>query len=227
MAHAFYMAGFEVHNIITADLIDNPNLLESFHGLIYVGGFSFSDVLDSALGWYNIIINNTVVINQINKFNNRTNTFSLGVCNGCQLMVLLGIIPGIKKVNENISGRFESRFSTVKICKNNSIMLHNMEDLTMGIWVAHGSGNININSNIVMNYVDNNNNPTEQYPFNPNGSLNGVAGMCSDDGRHLAIMPHPERCFLNWQIPWMSESNTKLFSPWFIMFKNAYEWCNS
>ncbi len=228
MSSAFYIAGFDVYDITTNDLNSNPNLLDTFNGIAYVGGFSFSDVLGSAVGWYNVIKNNPNIINQINRFYNRNDTFSLGVCNGCQLMVLLGIIPNIKQIQKNKSEKFESRFSTVKICKSNSIMFKNMEDLTMGIWIAHGEGNIQINNNVVLQYVDNNNEPTMKYPFNPNGSLNGTAGICSDNGRHLAIMPHPERCFLNWQLPWMPNSynSNNTYSPWFLMFKNAYNWCN-
>tara|TARA_B100001173_G_scaffold312308_1_gene332804 strand:+ start:3217 stop:6888 length:3672 start_codon:yes stop_codon:yes gene_type:complete len=229
MTSAFYMAGFDVFDITTNDLNNNPYLLDSFHGIAYVGGFSFSDVLGSAIGWYNVIANNSNIINQLNRFNSRQNTFSLGVCNGCQLMVLLGLLPSVSKIKQNESCRFESRFSTVSICKNNSIMLQNMENLTMGIWVSHGEGRIDTDTNIAIKYVDNNNNPTTKYPFNPNGSKNGAAAICSNDGRHLAIMPHPERCFLNWQLPWMPNSynsNSK-FSPWFLMFENAYRWCKS
>ena len=106
-------------------------------------------------------------------------------------------------------------------------MLHNMQNLTMGIWVAHGEGKITTDNNCVMNYVDYTNNSTLNYPFNPNGSYNGVTGLCSDNGRHLGMMPHPERCYLNWQLPWMpvSYDNTNKYSPWFLMFLNAYEWC--
>ena len=225
MSSAFYMAGFNVYDITTNDLNNNPNLLDSFVGLVYVGGFSFSDVLGSAIGWYNVIVNNENIINQINRFNNRSNTFSLGVCNGCQLMVLLGLLSDIKHIEKNKSERFESRFSTVKICKNNSIMLQNMEDLVMGIWVAHGEGKITTNTNAVMQYVDHTHNPTNTYPLNPNDSYMGTAGLVSNNGRHLALMPHPERCFLNWQLPYMPLTFHNKYSPWFIMFKNAFNWC--
>lgn len=227
MASAFYAAGFSVYDITSNDLSNNPTLLDDFIGLVYVGGFSFSDVLGSAVGWYNVIKNTPNIINQIRTFNSRNNTFSLGVCNGFQLMVLLSMFPYINKIKKNNSCKFESRFSTVTICKNNSIMLHNMENLTMGIWVAHGEGKITTDNNCVMNYVDNTNNSTLKYPFNPNGSYNGVTGLCSNDGRHLGMMPHPERCYLNWQLPWMpvSYDDTNKYSPWFLMFLNAYEWC--
>jgi phosphoribosylformylglycinamidine synthase len=245
MAAALIATGFEVWDINMQDLIKNPYMLYDFKGIIFVGGFSFSDVLGSASGWYNVIMNNPNIKTQLKKFYRRPDTFSLGVCNGCQLMVKLGIIEGIHKMKENKSGRFESRFSTVKIPSNNSIMLKNMENLELGIWVAHGEGrfepcyNTNIinnfsrkadvfnKSSIVMQYVDNEGNSTEKYPYNPNGSVSGIAGVVSFNGRHLAMMPHPERCFLNWQFPWKSfdNDNKHLNSPWFLMFKNAYEWC--
>jgi len=233
MANAFHSAGFDVWDINMNDLINNKNLLDDFHGIVFVGGFSFSDVICSAQGWYSVIKNNENVLNQINNFYQRENTFSLGVCNGCQLMALLDIIPNFKELVKNNSQRFESRFSTVQIPKNNSIMLNNMEGLKMGIWVAHGEGKINFSNNelVVMQYVDNHLNPTEQYPFNPNGSINGVAAVTSIDGRHLAMMPHPERSFLNWQLPWIPEDlKTKFknnYSPWYLMFKNAYNWCSN
>ena len=245
MAAAFKLAGFQVWDVNTYDLINNPYLLNTFVGLVFVGGFSFSDVTGSANGWYQSIMNNQSIKNQFLSFYKRPDTFSFGVCNGCQVMAKLGIINGLKKIEHNDSGRFESRFSTVRIPKNNSIMLKNMEELTFGIWVAHGEGKINpiydsdsINSyskepdifddnNIGMQYVDNDSNPTEVYPFNPNGSIKGIAGVISKNGRHLAMMPHPERCFLNWQVPWDPTKSNLLYSPWFLMFKNAYKWCNS
>ena len=245
MAAAFKLSGFQVWDVNTYDLINNPYLLNTFVGLVFVGGFSFSDVTGSANGWYQSIMNNQSIKNQFLSFYKRPDTFSFGVCNGCQVMAKLGIINGLKKIEHNDSGRFESRFSTVRIPKNNSIMLKNMEDITFGIWVAHGEGKINpiydsdsINSyskepdifddnNIGMQYVDNDSNPTEVYPFNPNGSIKGIAGVISKNGRHLAMMPHPERCFLNWQVPWDPTKSNLLYSPWFLMFKNAYKWCNS
>ena len=142
-------------------------------------------------------------------------------------MVLLGLLSDIKHIEKNKSERFESRFSTVKICKNNSIMLQNMEDLVMGIWVAHGEGKITTNTNAVMQYVDHTHNPTNTYPLNPNDSYMGTAGLVSNNGRHLALMPHPERCFLNWQLPYMPLTFHNKYSPWFIMFKNAFNWCKS
>jgi phosphoribosylformylglycinamidine synthase len=247
MASAFHAAGFEVWDVNMYDLIHNPLLLDTFAGLAFVGGFSFSDVLGSANGWYNVILKNPKIKKQLAKFYRRPNTFSLGVCNGCQLMVKFGVIPGVKSIERNDSKRFESRFSTVKIPPNNSIMLHNMSDLKLGIWVAHGEGkfkpdykhntsdnsytkkpDIFNNELITMQYVDHNNNVTDKYPYNPNGSHNGIAAVCSIDGRHLAMMPHPERCFLNWQMPWKpyDKDNKKFYSPWFLMFKNAFNWCN-
>ena len=245
MAAAFSSAGFQVWDVNTYDLINNPYFLNNFTGLVFVGGFSFSDVSGSANGWYQVIMNNPVIKNQLIRFYKRTNTFSLGVCNGCQVMTKLGIINGIKNIECNDSGRFESRFSTVKIPKNNSIMLSNLRDLQLGIWVAHGEGKFdpiyenNIinsyskkpdvfdNNSIVMQYVDFDGKPTEKYPHNPNGSRSGIAAVVSHDGRHIAMMPHPERCFLDWQFPWMPKKSNNRYSPWYLMFKNAYKWCNN
>lgn len=234
MAAALHNAGFEVWDINMTDLAKNPYLLYSFRGVVFVGGFSYSDVLGAANGWYQVIQNNEGINKQFRYFFNRKDTFSLGICNGCQLMTRLGLFKGIKTVEQNRSGRFESRFSQVKIPHNNSIMLSELEGLSLGIWVAHGEGRFNPDnsfdkSSICMQYVDPMNVPTEVYPYNPNGSSLGIAGIHSKDGRHLAMMPHPERCFLNWQMAWKPYDleNKHIYSPWFYMFKNAYIWCNN
>ena len=235
MASALHSAGFEVWDINMNDLVKNPYLLHSFRGIVFVGGFSYSDVLGAANGWYNVIQNNEIINKQIRSFFDRKNTFTLGVCNGCQLMARLGLFEGIKTIEENTSKRFESRFSQVRIPHNNSIMLSELEGLSLGIWVAHGEGRFNPDSScfnkssICMQYVDPMNEPTEVYPYNPNGSSLGIAGVHSKDGRHLAMMPHPERCFLNWQMAWKpyDSENKHLYSPWFYMFKNAFIWCNN
>lgn len=234
MAAALHSAGFEVWDINMNDLIKNPYLLYSFRGIVFVGGFSYSDVLGAANGWYNVIQNNETINKQFRYFFNRKNTFSLGVCNGCQLMARLGLFEGIETIEQNTSKRFESRFSQVKIPHTNSIMLSELEGLSLGIWVAHGEGRFNPNncfdkSTICMQYVDPMNIATEIYPYNPNGSSMGIAGICSENGRHLAMMPHPERCFLNWQMAWKPYDlkNKHIYSPWFYMFKNAFIWCNN
>ena len=204
-------------------------------------------MLDSAKGWAGVIRFNKKIWEQFQDFYQREDTFSLGVCNGCQLMALLGWVPwqGLDdkiqpRFVHNISGRFESRFSSVKILPSQSIMLKGMEGSVLGIWVAHGEGRmyfpdsgtlekIEKDNLAPIRYVDDRNEVTMKYPFNPNGSARGIASICSVDGRHLAVMPHPERTFLNWQWPWMPDewrSNLKA-SPWLRMFQNAHEWCTT
>ena len=228
------MAGFETWDITTQDLLNSDNLLSGFRGIAFVGGFSYSDCLGSSVGWYNVIVNNLKIRKQFDDFYNRSDTFSFGVCNGCQLMTLLGYVGDEPfKLKQNLSKRFESRFSTIKILKSHAIMLKDMEDLIMGVWVAHGEGRFDKNFNSAytpIKYVNNKSLVTETYPENPNGSLNGVAAICSKNGRHLAMMPHPERTFLKWQLPWSPQYFEKSlvntnYSPWFLLFQNAYEWC--
>jgi phosphoribosylformylglycinamidine synthase len=245
MASAFYQAGFEVWDVTMTDLLEERITLSDFRGVAFVGGFSYADVLDSAKGWAGAIKFNKKVREEFNNFYNRQDTFSLGVCNGCQLMALLGWIPwqGIDDKKQprfihNISGRFESRFSTVKILKSNAVLLKGMEGSVLGIWVAHGEGRAYFpDENILreveekgmapIRYVDDDNEITTKYPFNPNGSSLGIATLSSPDGRHLAIMPHPERTFLKWQWGWMPEEWRKNLatSPWIKIFQNAREWC--
>ena len=244
MASAFYAAGFTPHDITMSDLLSGRASLAGFRGVVFVGGFSYADVLDSAKGWAAAIRFNEKVRAEFDAFYERPDTFSLGVCNGCQLMALLGWVPwrGISdeiqpRFIHNASGRFESRFSTVRINNSPSIMLKGMEGSVLGVWVAHGEGKAFFPDNETMNevvsknlvaisYADDSGKPTEKYPFNPNGSPEGITGLCSPDGRHLAMMPHPERAFMNWQWPWTpSDWNPKETSPWMRMFRNAYEWC--
>jgi phosphoribosylformylglycinamidine synthase len=246
MASAFFLAGFEPWDVTVTDLLDGRTTLERFRGVVFVGGFSYADVLDSAKGWAASLRFNKNVWNQLETFYHRPDTFSLGVCNGCQLMALLGWVPRRGIADElqprfihNRSGRFESRFSTVKILKSPSIMLQGMEQSVLGIWVAHGEGQAYFPDKNLFNecehglapirYVDDESNITEAYPFNPNGSPAGIAGLCSPDGRHLAMMPHPERTVLTWQWGWLPEDlkNSLDASPWLKMFQNARAWCEN
>lgn len=247
MTSAFYQAGFEPWDITMSDFLNDRISLSEFRGIAFVGGFSYADVLDSAKGWAGVIRFNKKIWEQFQDFYQRKDTFSLGVCNGCQLMALLGWVPwqGLDdriqpRFVHNISGRFESRFSAVKILPSQSIMLKGMEGSVLGIWVAHGEGRmyfpdsgtlekIEKDNLAPIRYVDDRNEVTMKYPFNPNGSARGIASICSVDGRHLAVMPHPERTFLNWQWPWMPDewrSDLKA-SPWLRMFQNAHEWCTT
>lgn len=242
MAAAFFLAGFEPWDITMTDLIEGRVSLDDFRGIAFVGGFSFADVLDAGKGWAGVIRFNGRLAEMFERFRNRSDTFSLDVCNGCQLMALLGWVPGTVTNPElqprfirNESGRFESRFATVQIMDSPSIMLKGMAGSTLGIWVAHGEGQLFVPDDpylrsliglMPMHFVDPEGTQTERYPFNPNGSPLGITALCSPDGRHLAMMPHPERLFLKWQWPWMpAEWNDLAASPWLRLFQNAYHWC--
>jgi phosphoribosylformylglycinamidine synthase len=245
MASAFYQAGFETWDVTMTDLLARKVNLGEFKGIAFVGGFSYADVLDSAKGWAGVIRFNKRFYEQFQRFYERPDTFSLGVCNGCQLMALLGWVPwkGISdriqpRFIRNKSDRFESRFSTVHVLPSPAIMLKGMEGSTLGVWVAHGDGKVYFPDKDMLQevqekglapirFVDDNGEFTETYPFNPNGSPFGITSLCSRDGRHLAMMPHPERTFLKWQWPYMPEDWKKNLeaSPWLKMFQNAREWC--
>ena len=244
MTSAFYAAGFEPWDICMNDLLAGRITLDGFRGLAAVGGFSYGDVPESAKGWAATILFNEQLKSMFNTFYNRPDTFTLGICNGCQLFGLLGWVPwqGIEPASQprfahNTSGRFESRWVTVKVLPSNSIMFKGMEDLVFGIHLDHGEGRLHFpdpairrqveaGSMTPLVYVDDNGQATEAYPFNPNGSPDGLAALCSPDGRHLALMPHPERAFLPWQLHYLPQSMKDIkVSPWMKMFQNAYAWC--
>jgi phosphoribosylformylglycinamidine synthase len=245
MTSAFHAAGFEPWDVTMSDLLSGRASLEGFRSLVFVGGFSYADVLDSAKGWAGIIRFHAGLREMFDAFYQRPDTLSLGICNGCQLMALLGWVPwqGIPDVKQprfvrNTSERFESRWATVKIVESPSIMLKGMGNSTLGIWVAHGEGRLYcpdpdilrqaVEKNLAPCYfVDDEGNATEKYPFNPNGSTLGITAFCSPDGRHLAMMPHPERTHVKYQWPWMPESwkHSMPVSPWLRMFQNARIWC--
>ena len=245
MTSAFYAAGFEPWDVTMTDLLAGRIDLAGFRGLAAVGGFSYADVPESAKGWAATILFNERLKSQFQAFYERPDTFTLGICNGCQLFGLLGWVPwqGIAAEQQprfihNLSGRFESRWSTVKILKSRAMMLQGMEDLVFGIHVDHGEGFLSFPDTAIRErvlaeqlatvvFVDDDGQPTEAYPFNPNGSPGGLAGLCSPDGRHLAMMPHPERTFLTWQAHWLPREMRGLpVSPWLKMFQNAFEWCS-
>ncbi len=244
MTSAFYAAGFEPWDICMTDLLDGAITLDGFRGLAAVGGFSYADVPESAKGWAATIRFNQRLQDMFLVFYNRPDTFSLGICNGCQLFGLLGWVPRLGLADErqprfirNLSGRFESRWTTVRVQKSQAMMLKGMDDLVFGIHVDHGEGRLyfpdeEVRQEILAGglapivYVDDEGTPTEAYPFNPNGSPGGLAGLCSADGRHLAMMPHPERVFLPWQAHYLPENMKHLkVTPWMQMFRNAYDWC--
>ncbi|MGW8161266.1 MAG: phosphoribosylformylglycinamidine synthase subunit PurQ, partial [Desulfobulbales bacterium] len=244
MTSAFYAAGFEPWDVTMTDLLEGRIDLAIFRGLAAVGGFSYADVPESAKGWAATIMFNDRLKEMFEEFYNRPDTFTLGICNGCQLFGLLGWIPrrGLEAERQprfvrNTSGRFESRWVTIKVRESRAIMLKGMQDLIFGIHVDHGEGRLHFPDPSIRErveaegmapavYVDDDGIPTEAYPFNPNGSPGGLAGLCSADGRHLAMMPHPERVFLPWQAHWLPwEMKDLKVSPWMQMFRNAYEWC--
>jgi phosphoribosylformylglycinamidine synthase len=244
MASAFFAAGFEPWDITMTDLLTGRISLDDFRGIAAVGGFSYADVPESAKGWAATILFNERLKSMFNAFYNRPDTFSLGICNGCQLFGLLGWIPwqGITaqaqpRFIHNSSGRFESRWITVKVIESPAMMLDGMSQLVFGIHVDHGEGKLHFPDQevrrqvigqhlIPLVYVDDETEATEKYPFNPNGSPDGFAGLCSPDGRHLAMMPHPERAFLPWQCHYLPKAMKNMpVSPWMQMFRNAYAWC--
>lgn len=247
MASAFFQAGFEPWDITMTDLLEEKANLEAFRGVAFVGGFSYADVFGSAKGWASTIRFSDRLSKMFDGYYKRTDTFSLGVCNGCQLMALLGWVPwqGIgddlqPRFISNRSQKFESRWATVRIIPSPSIMFKGMEKSVLGIWVAHGEGRLSFPDKKILKsvvdkklapmvYTDDNGDATEKYPFNPNGSALGITSLCSPDGRHLAMMPHPERVFLKWQWSWMPEKWKKELkaSPWIKMFQNAREWCEN
>ena len=244
MAAAFLMAGFQCVDISMYDLQQNPKLLQGLNGIAFVGGFSYSDCLGAGQGWCSVIQNNPDVYAAFEEFRTRPDTFSLGVCNGCQMLSLLGWVGDCKFV-QNESGKFESRFPTVKICESPAIMFKGLSGAVLGVWCAHGEGQLRITGvtkTIIpaLQFVNADFDPTVAYPNNPNGSVMGITAVCSSDGRHLAMMPHPERSFIKWQLPWEADSSrgdkitrgvdsvsdsTKTL--WFDMFVNARKWVES
>eukprot|EP00656_Telonema_subtile_P006238 TRINITY_DN12864_c0_g1_i2.p1 TRINITY_DN12864_c0_g1~~TRINITY_DN12864_c0_g1_i2.p1 ORF type:complete len:1277 (+),score=348.04 TRINITY_DN12864_c0_g1_i2:360-4190(+) len=252
MAAAFHMSGCQATDVSMSDLLSGSMELSQFRGIVFVGGFSYADVFDAGRGWAAAIRHNPSLKAQFEAFKNREDTFSLGVCNGCQLMGQLGWVTGVDQTpvtfKRNQSGRFESRFSTVKIPESKSILLKGMEGSCLGVWVAHGEGCATFSTDqsqlveaercqqnglVALQYADDDAATTDQYPFCPNGSPLGIAGLCSEDGRHLALMPHPERATIPWQWAYLPKDMEEKcdqaggVAPWMQMFQNAAEWCKN
>ncbi len=228
MAYALYLAGFDVKDVHMTDLISGRETLNDINLIVFVGGFSNSDVLGSAKGWAGAFRYNEKARIALDKFYKRTDTLSLGVCNGCQLMVELDLIyPHHKnkpRLQVNKSHKFESGFLGVKILENNSVMLGNMADMELGIWVAHGEGQFSLpypeNRYLIPMKFS-----RHTYPANPNGSDYDVAGLCSEDGRHLVMMPHLERAYFPWQCGFYpADRKHDEVTPWIKAFVNAKEW---
>ena len=227
MANAMYLAGFDVKDVHMTDLISGREDLKDIKFIAAVGGFSNSDVLGSAKGWAGAFLYNDKANKALKDFFNREDTLSLGVCNGCQLFIELGLInpEDVQKPSmlHNESGKFECTFTSVTIQKNNSIMLSNFEGSTLGIWAAHGEGKFSFPNqeshyNIVGKYG------YEGYPANPNGSHFNAAMLTDKSGRHLVMMPHLERSTFSWN--WAHYPNTRKdeVSPWLDAFINAKNW---
>lgn len=234
MAYSFYMAGFDVKDVTMTDLIAGRETLEDVNLVAFCGGFSNSDVLGSAKGWAGAFLYNPKAKEALDKFYARKDTLSLGVCNGCQLMVELGLLNNDHAVNNakdyaemlhNDSHKFESTFVTLAIPQNDTVMLGSLSGQKIGVWVAHGEGKFNLplaesEYNVAAKYNH------SEYPANPNGSCYDVAAIASKDGRHLAIMPHPERTQFPWQCGYYPESRrlSDEVTPWHEAFVNARLW---
>ncbi|MBQ9363328.1 MAG: phosphoribosylformylglycinamidine synthase [Bacteroidaceae bacterium] len=244
MAYSLYLAGFDVKDVMMTDLVSGRETLEDINMIVFCGGFSNSDVLGSAKGWAGAFLFNPKAKAALDAFYAREDTLSLGICNGCQLMVELGLVNN-KPVEEgklldaarlvdykhnyaqmlhNVSHKFESEFVTLQIPENKSVMFGSLSGNKLGIWVAHGEGNFRLPKtereyNIVARYN------YSGYPANPNGSDYGVAGICSADGRHLAMMPHLERAIFPWQQAHYPANRRKdEITPWMEAFVNAQKW---
>ena len=233
MAAAFHRAGFASFDVHMSDIIDGRHSLADFSGLVACGGFSYGDVLGAGGGWARSILFNTRARDEFAAFFARPDTFGLGVCNGCQMLShLKDLIPGAghwPRFVRNRSEQFEARFSLVKIADSPSILLAGMAGSQLPIVVAHGEGRADFAAGeqgeacVALRYTDHYGRPTEAYPFNPNGSPDGIAGLTNADGRFTIMMPHPERVFRTVQHSW-SPDDWGEDSPWMRLFRNARRW---
>lgn len=233
MAAAFDRAGFECIDVHMQDLIDDRIKLNSFNGLVACGGFSYGDVLGAGGGWAKTILYNDKLSKMFEEFFKRKDTIALGVCNGCQMMSQLrDLIPGASSWPDflrNQSEQFEARLVMVEIMESPSVLLKDMTGCKIPVVVAHGEGRVTTSSNetqsnAAMRYINNLGETTETYPFNPNGSVNGLTGFTNQDGRITIIMPHPERVFLRKQFSWLPPQWNNEYSPWMKLFINARTW---
>ena len=237
MAYSLYLAGFDVKDVMMTDLITGRETLDEVNLIVFCGGFSNSDVLGSAKGWAGAFLFNPKAKEALDKFYARKDTLSLGICNGCQLMVELGLCEASPLNNKeqitnnkrprmlhNDSHKFESEFITLQIPENKSVMFGSLSGSKLGLWVAHGEGKFSLpesedHYNIIAKYN------YHGYPANPNGSDYDVAGICSADGRHLCMMPHLERAIFPWQNAWYPKNRCNdEVTPWIEAFVNARKW---
>jgi len=243
MAYSMYLAGFDVKDVHITDLISGREDLKDVNLIVFCGGFSNSDVLGSAKGWAAGFLYNEKARKALQDFYARPDTLSLGICNGCQLMIELGLVgsnldpknpdllaaaqnPNRVHMLHNDSHKFESNFVNVRVPKNNSVLLSSLSGSRLGIWAAHGEGKFGLPAgktvedyNVVAKYGYN------AYPANPNGSPEALAGICSADGRHLCMMPHPERAMFPWQCGYYPQDHKQdEVTPWIEVFVNARKW---
>lgn len=228
MAYSLYLAGFDVKDVHMTDLMSGRETLEDVNMIVFCGGFSNSDVLGSAKGWASGFVWNEKAKKALENFYKRTDTLSLGICNGCQVMIELNLLnpeySSQPHMDHNDSHKFESNFIGLSIPENNSVMFGNLAGSKLGIWVAHGEGKFNLpegvdNYNVVAQYN------YRSYPANPNGSPCGIAGIASKDGRHLAMMPHLERAIFPWQCGFYPQARqADEVTPWIQAFVNAKNW---
>lgn len=229
MAYSLYLAGFDVKDVHMTDLISGRETLDDVNMIVYCGGFSNSDVLGSAKGWAGGFLYNKQARETLERFYARPDTLSLGICNGCQLMVELGLLTPDHaekpRMRHNESHKFESNFISLAIPENNSVMFRSLAGSKLGIWIAHGEGKFEFpystdRYNVIARYNYN------AYPANPNGSPEGIAGICSADGRHLAMMPHLERAIFPWQCAYYPAERrlSDEVTPWIEAFVNARRW---
>lgn len=233
MAYSLYLAGFDVKDVMMTDLVSGRETLEDINMIVFCGGFSNSDVLGSAKGWAGAFLFNPKAKAALDAFYARKDTLSLGICNGCQLMIELGLIHNNHAVTDakdyaqmlhNVSHKFESEFISLQIPENKSVMFGSLSGSKLGLWVAHGEGRFRLPKaeseyNIVAKYN------YSGYPGNPNGSAYDVAGIASTDGRHLAMMPHLERAIFPWQqANYPADRCNDEVTPWIEAFVNARKW---
>ncbi|MEB6563952.1 phosphoribosylformylglycinamidine synthase [Acinetobacter towneri] len=234
MAAAFDKVGFNTVDVHMSDLLAGRVDLDDFEGLVACGGFSYGDVLGAGGGWAKSVLFNPKLRDQFEKFFNRQETFSLGICNGCQMLSQLApLIPGAEawpRFHRNTSEVFEARSVNVRVEKSNSVLLQDMQGSILPIAVAHGEGRVvapeanlaalNAGNQVILRYVDSHGNATQHYPMNPNGSPDAISGVTSTDGRATIMMPHPERNFRALQHSWKPEEWTE-DGAWLRMFRNA------
>ena len=235
MAAVFTRAGFDAYDVHMTDILEGRVRLGRFHGLVACGGFSYGDVLGAGEGWAKSILFHSLAREEFAAFFARGSTFTLGVCNGCQMLsALKELIPGAQswpRFVRNRSEQYEARLSLVRVPESRSVLLTGMQDSVLPIVVAHGEGQAEFDGGsdaagllrerlVTLQYVDNREQPTEKYPFNPNGSAQGIAGLCSDDGRVTSLMPHPERVFRTVQNSWAPKEWSE-DGGWMRLFRNA------